>query len=384
MPVVSGGNLHSVFIDTNQVVWCCGSNHLGQLGLGDTSENIGRDGLEVNPIQPLTCLPPITSVATGSYHTLFLDEIGRVWSTGQNTHGQLGSGNNEQRFVPESIPDLPPIKKIFAGSYHSQFIDTEGKVWGCGYNLYGQLGFGDKDSRNVPEMLDSISTHVVSICGYSHSVFLTTIGEVYVCGSNSNNQLGLPLKNNNPETSVLVPTKIQLFMQFKKFVAISAGINHTLFLTEDGNVHGCGANSYGELGGTSSSQLQEIKVCSNPISSISAGQYHSLFLDSAGNTYSCGFGFHYQLGSGKWYDIAVPRKISKIPKCQAIFCGFNYSIFIDKKGNMWGCGLTKHGELGDAQSAEKPRQIGNNLFNILLDANIEISNTIATKSARNV
>src|SRR3990167_6868631 len=341
MPVVSGGNLHSVFIDTNQVVWCCGSNHLGQLGLGDTSENIGRDGLEVNPIQPLTCLPPITSVATGSYHTLFLDEIGRVWSTGQNTHGQLGSGNNEQRF-------------------------------------------GDKDSRNVPEMLDSISTHVVSICGYSHSVFLTTIGEVYVCGSNINNQLGLPLKNNNPETSVLVPTKIQLFMQFKKFVAISAGINHTLFLTEDGNVHGCGANSYGELGGTSSSQLQEIKVCSNPISSISAGQYHSLFLDSAGNTYSCGFGFHYQLGSGKWYDIAVPRKISKIPKCQAIFCGFNYSIFIDKKGNMWGCGLTKHGELGDAQSAEKPRQIGNNLFNILLDANIEISNTIATKSARNV
>jgi len=63
-----------------------------------------------------------------------------------------------------------------------------------------------------------------------HSVFLAQTGEVYTCGSGRGGKLGL-----GHESSVLKPEIVQLNSKYK-CIKISAGVDQTLFLSDNGKV----------------------------------------------------------------------------------------------------------------------------------------------------
>lgn len=75
---------HSIFLTADGMLYACGNNENGQLGLKDTKSRYVPAFLE-------ECKGRVfTDVACGYYHTLALTDKGEIFSFGRNDKGQLG------------------------------------------------------------------------------------------------------------------------------------------------------------------------------------------------------------------------------------------------------------------------------------------------------
>ena len=65
--------------------------------------------------------------------------------------------------------------KISAGCYHSVFASQEGMVYVCGRNNHGQLGTGDTNERHLPHAIDTFIGKRISMiaAGFYHTIILT-------------------------------------------------------------------------------------------------------------------------------------------------------------------------------------------------------------------
>ena len=82
-------------------MFACGSNHFGQLGLGDTTTR--------NTFTAVPALPDgkvAKQVTAGTTHTMVLAEDGTVFACGHNGCGQLGLGDNNHRNTFTAVPAL--------------------------------------------------------------------------------------------------------------------------------------------------------------------------------------------------------------------------------------------------------------------------------------
>src|SRR3990167_1363675 len=161
----------SIFLDINGNVWECREKS----GYGDYKSKW------LPTLIP--CLPAITDVSAGYYHTLFLDTQMNVWATGYNAYGQLGLENADTHiYSPEKLNLSVAIKQAEAGNYHSLLLDTNGQVWACGHNTYGQLAVKHLSHVNKPELCQGLPP-IQSICGgYNFSTFVDVDGRVWKCG----------------------------------------------------------------------------------------------------------------------------------------------------------------------------------------------------------
>lgn len=64
-----------VIIDGN--IWACGSNHFGQLGLGDCNDR--------NLLTKVVSDQIFVAVNCEHYHTIALDENGNMWTCGTHS-----------------------------------------------------------------------------------------------------------------------------------------------------------------------------------------------------------------------------------------------------------------------------------------------------------
>jgi alpha-tubulin suppressor-like RCC1 family protein len=79
-------------------------------------------------------------------HTFIVKQDGTVWATGQ--YGQLGLGDttNRNTFTQISSSFNNP-KQISCGRYHTFIVKQDGAIWATGSNYYGQLGLGDNSNK---------------------------------------------------------------------------------------------------------------------------------------------------------------------------------------------------------------------------------------------
>ena len=120
----------------------------------------------------------IKQIAAGDYHSVALDNKGRVHAWGDNQKGQLGVGDTSKDSSYYDTPALIPLTKLYAGTAHKPSVshiyaggnttflsvdatriarpdDEENKavamrlvgrvtsdVWACGHGIWGQLGNG--------------------------------------------------------------------------------------------------------------------------------------------------------------------------------------------------------------------------------------------------
>ena len=181
--MVSCGFAHSLFLDAERSVWATGKNLNGELGLGDETNRSG--------VSKICTLPEIKCVSCFARHSMFLDMEGRVWVTGDNSEGQLGIEVQRHTKIstPHHLDTLPPIQSISAGHSYSLFADENGSAWSCGDNSYGQLGTGDKQWRNLPTKVPKLSRVSGVVASKHHSFFIQDDGSVWGCGSNQTGQL---------------------------------------------------------------------------------------------------------------------------------------------------------------------------------------------------
>lgn len=126
--------------------------------------------------------------------------------------------------------------------------------------------------------------------------------------------------------------------------AVSAGLNHSLFLKEDGSVWAEGYNKAGELGdGTKTFRNTPVKVMEG-VRAISAGGFHSFFLKSDNTLWAAGRNFDGQLADGTRTDRPTPVKVME--NVAAMAGGWYLSLFLKMDGTVLAMGDNSSGQLG--------------------------------------
>jgi alpha-tubulin suppressor-like RCC1 family protein/uncharacterized ParB-like nuclease family protein len=142
------GQLHSCALTNSGKLRCWGSNSLGQLGTGDTNNQVGL-------VESLTS-KPVISYSTGTFHTCAILVSRELQCWGVNAWGQLGLGDTTERLTPTTV-DLGLGRTAVAvstGAANTCVILDNGQLKCWGDNLYGQLGLGNTTERLTPTTVD--------------------------------------------------------------------------------------------------------------------------------------------------------------------------------------------------------------------------------------
>lgn len=147
-----------------------GGNFSGQLGNGSSVSSktpmciSDIDGSELKEKK-------IVNVILNYYVSIALDENGKVYVWGDNSKGQLGIGNTENQMLPICLNDL--TGHIFYGKKITNITiaedtntidfmacDYEGNAYVWGKNDQGQLCTGDSVDRQTPIILNQIENSI--------------------------------------------------------------------------------------------------------------------------------------------------------------------------------------------------------------------------------
>ena len=332
---IAAGYGHSLFLKSDGSLWAMGYNYFGQLGDGTTDSGNYYTNL---PEQIMAS--NVTAIATGAYHSLFLKSDGSLWAMGYNNYGQLGDGTYNSTNQPEQI--VPSnVTAIAAGAYHSLFLKSDGSLCAMGYNTNGQLGNGTYNSTNQPEQI--VSSNVTAIAaGGDHSLFLKSDGSLWAMGYNADGQLGDGTYNSTNQPKQIMSSNV---------TAIAAGEYHSLFLKSDGSLWAMGYNYFGQLGddttdsGNYYTNVPE-QIVASGVTAIAAGWGHSLFLKSDGSLWAMGNNYDGQLGDGSYNTTNRPEQIMG-SGVTAIAGGSYHSLLLKSDGSLWAMGYNEFGDLGD-------------------------------------
>jgi alpha-tubulin suppressor-like RCC1 family protein len=177
-----------------------------------------------------------------------------------------------------------------------------GYIWGT--DRHGQLGLASIDDEELPDqvtlpyprMLTSLKDHVIKeiSAGAEHCIAITIEGNCFAWGKNDNSQLGLG-PDNPPK--VKYPVMIKSVSHIRK---ASCGYEHTVLLAIDNRVYTMGLGEGGVLGHGNVLSVMYPKLVQSlksiKIKKIACGGYHTTALDKEGHLYVWGRGEGGQLG----------------------------------------------------------------------------------------
>ena len=167
--LVAAGHSHSATIDTEGGLWVWTS-------LTDLSWASSLP-------KRVETLPPLVKVACG-LNSLVAEAEEGLWVLGRNREGQLGLGHTTSALQPTrvQVEDLSegPLRCLTASGRGVILVDSQGGVFSSGNNSSGQLGrSGDRSKlqriSNIPSMLSAS-------CGWVHTICLDEkeIGRAHV------------------------------------------------------------------------------------------------------------------------------------------------------------------------------------------------------------
>jgi alpha-tubulin suppressor-like RCC1 family protein len=369
--IVVGGS-HSVILDTKGDVWVAGGNENGQLGIGNND-----DSAKFVKIKTIGTMGKAVSVAAGKTHTLAVDSDGNIWATGDNTYGQLGSGDFERRNRFEKVK-AGSFASVVAGQNHSVALDSEGIVWIAGSNEYGQLGHFLAPPYSVEFSIiltgDAPITRIAA--GYDNTFVVNNAGKVWVTGRNDYGEFG------RGDTQNLI--WFNTVPNIENAISAAVGISSSYVLDANKNVWASGYNASGDLG-IGSLEYQETsfskaisdvdfdgKVSRNTydltnIVDISAGYYRVLAVDNSGSLWTTGANhLYFPIDTSRdqyykdmcmyYYDYPPSHeiceskrsfnKILNISGVKSVAVSDYYALAVDTNGSLWATGVNSRGQLG--------------------------------------
>uniref|UniRef100_A0A7S4J9R9 RCC1-like domain-containing protein n=1 Tax=Guillardia theta TaxID=55529 RepID=A0A7S4J9R9_GUITH len=271
----------------------------------------------------------IKDIACGVCHSLVLCNDGSVFSFGGNVHGQLGLDIPLERkiFKPQRVCLPGKCVSIACGDFHSMFLLEEGDLFACGLNCCGQLGIGDSCenvSRPLPvEAFDGVGVREVG-CGGEHTIVVDRNEGVWAFGSNCFGQLGClkhPSTFHPPESCKETEPIEMVFRPDKPAVRVSkiiCGVQHTILLFEDGELWGCGRNTFGALGLTHEAMAYHLTPITpwwkqfhnfSRVLEVACGFDFTIAALDNGDVVACGMNDRGQLGLGNWIRPTEPVPI---------------------------------------------------------------------------
>ncbi|EER02184.1 regulator of chromosome condensation, putative [Perkinsus marinus ATCC 50983] len=235
----------------------------------------------------------IRSVAIGAGHALALTEGGKVMSWGLNDSGQLGTGDERSRIIPETVklPSDVYIDKIACGPDYSVAVTKAGQLWTWGRyqaSNWPRLFVDTWCNGNKPgcdnTAVGLAGSRILKVsCGDQHMLALTKEGEVFSWGYNDFGQLGWGLHG----VDVVGQQRPHKVPHLPKISDIAAGGGHSVAVGDDGAVYSWGSNSQGQIGhGLRQDFAEPTRVqMPQPVKSVTAGKVTTLLVcDDADNS----------------------------------------------------------------------------------------------------
>ncbi|OQR83969.1 hypothetical protein ACHHYP_14076 [Achlya hypogyna] len=176
----------------------------------------------------------VTDISCGAALTLYRTAGGDLYANGGNSYGQCGLGNeNTSVWEPAKIK-LPPVATMSAGFQHALAVTSEGQVYAWGKGERGQLGFGTVNVSAPQHIVALREKNVVQVgAGFNHSVALTDAGEVFVWGK----LMGADTYGRKTGADQITPRLVQTAAPVTH---MKTSFFHTFMVTEDGQLWSMG------------------------------------------------------------------------------------------------------------------------------------------------
>lgn len=317
---IKAGASHSFILAANNV-YAAGNNINGQLGLGSSAGTKISNFTKVFDKENSN-IKDIGVTSTGT--VLLIGE--KIFAVGRNMYGELGMlldlNTQTNRFLSKN--DNSRWSKIAAGYSHVVALSADRKLFVTGNNEYGQLGTGTTTNQNGFTPLTGEWDDVV--CGkYSTYARKISTDEWYATGSNLFGQLGLSNYNN---TNVF--TKIP--GNYRKIITNS--VSDFAFALSGTKLYGAGINVFNQLGLSTLissvdtfSEAKDITIIPNEKLYIACGSNHTLLL-SGSNLFVIGYNGQGQLGLPQ----TVQRSTTRFTQISGTFlsagAGGNFSFVL--------------------------------------------------------
>jgi alpha-tubulin suppressor-like RCC1 family protein len=344
--------------DLRVQAWSWGLGTGGQLGDGSVVT-------KSSPVSVFSVIGNWQTLSGGSQHSIGLTTAGTIWAWGTNSSGQLGDGTTVNTSSPVSVVGgITDWCQVSAGQIHNLGLTNYGEAWAWGSGANGRLGDNSVTAKSSPVLVVGGFTDWCQIAaGSTHSLGLRTNGTVWAWGSGVNGRLG-------DDTTISKLSPVSVVGGFTDWSQVSAGIDHSLAVRQNGTVWAWGYNGAGRLGDNS------IAAKSSPVSVVgditnwcqaSAGGCHSLAVTSSGEAWAWGSGANGRVGDGG----ALTNKSSPVSVAGGFtnWCRVSasrvHSLGLTSDGIAWAWGTNTNGQLGDGTSTQRssPVSVGTGIEN---------------------
>ena len=428
---VASANLNTYAANSaNTSLYVVGNNINGDLGFGVTGSYKSSFTAVSNF---LGTNRPIQKIVSGYGFYLGLDTFGGLYAWGQNSYGQLGTGDTVNRASPTKIGNSS-WSQIGSGQYTGYAIDSTGRLFAWGYNQYGQLGQGNTLNASSPVQLTasadssftavsagygtfayaigasaggvyfvgnnayygsglttptyftSLSPAIIAGLSTAASYVATTLTSGYIAntnylyaiGGNSSNELGSGI------TSTPKSAALGYIFSPQSITSLQARAAGGLATTKNGTVYSWGDTSFGQIGNatTTGTQIgivalpfpQSVSLISIPTWSkvSSGGDGHTLGIDTTGKLWAWGNNSAGQLGTGTTLSTTQPVQVGNKSNWAAVSAGISFSAALDTSGGLWVWGNNAYGQLGNSTtiSISSPVQLGTSSWSMVSASNI--------------
>jgi alpha-tubulin suppressor-like RCC1 family protein len=362
---LSAGGNHNCALKANGAISCWGNNLLGQLG--DGSIGIKTNLVAVTgPSGSTGLLTDTLQISAGSGHTCALINDGKVLCWGYNQSGQLGSpaltvGGVQANPIPTVVIDLGTNTKQITGGYgHTCALKNDGKLLCWGYNQYGQLGNATLtllgQANPTPTVVVDLGTDTKQIsAGNTHTCALKNDGTVLCWGSNRFGELGNPALVVGTQANPTPTAVIGLGTDTKQ---ISAGSSYTCALKNDGQVLCWGLNNTGQLGIIDATAAVQgnptptvVMGLGTDTKQITASVQQTCALKNDGAVLCWGDNLYGQLGNsvtvGGQFNPTPTAVIGLGTNTRQVTIGFGHTCALKDDGKVLCWGRNQFGELGN-------------------------------------
>lgn len=366
---ITAGNDFTCAIGNDNQTYCWGDAGKGQLGNGDTTDQL----------TPVAVTEPVgvnfTEIKSWGQHTCGIGTDGNAWCWGAGGNGRLGNADTVDKLTPVQVITPPGLTLLSAraGWAHSCGLGDDGNAycWGTGQN--GRLGNDDTVDKHTPtrvvdtyylqppycisEICTLSAGHVAT--GGDHSCSIGDDGNAYCWGIGANGRLGTG--NTANQTT---PSLVQKPLGVSSFTMLALGSKHSCGIADTGDAYCWGAGADGRLGDGGISDRTTPSLVAKPggVSSfiyITAGDRHSCAIGNNGNSYCWGTGANGRLGTGNTTNQTTPAMVT-LPAgvtFVSISAGETHSCAIGDNRNAYCWGSGDNGRLGNGSLAEQTEPV---------------------------
>ena len=242
-----------------------------------------------------------SGLSAGAKHTCAILDDDSITCWGDNSKGQLGTGDTISQSIPVSTLSLGAgrtAQSVVAGYTQTCALLDNGSVscWGEQY-----LTNDTKVILTSPTLVGDFGDNRTAVqisSGLDFSCAVLNDGNVLCWGRGASGRLG-----NGGNTSSTNPTQTSSFGSGRKAMSVDLYSDHACALLDDESVMCWGRNDYGKLGdGTSTQRNAPVQVNAFPTNTtpiaVSVGSHHSCALLDIGDVSCWGEGTYGQNGDG--------------------------------------------------------------------------------------